>query len=305
MPESLAGQLVIAVSSRALFSLDESNRVFEDEGLSAYRRYQTDHENDRLQPGVAFPLIKRLLNLRDPVTEKALVEVILVSRNDADTGLRVFNSIESYGLPITRAAFTSGRSPFKYLTSFQADLFLSANPQDVQAALAQGHASAMLLNTPRLQDEDTQEEIRIAFDGDAVLFGDESERIYQEQGLSAFKQNEKDNSHIPLTPGPFKGFLQALQHIQKAYEPLAVQPIRTALVTARNAPTHKRVINTLRHWGIHLDEAYFLGGLSKKPILQQFRPHIFFDDQPLHCEAAAEIVPTGHVLSGIINSPLN
>lgn len=300
MPESLENKLVIAISSRALFDLEKSNQVFEEEGLERYIEYQIEHEDEPLLPGVAFPLIRRLLALRDPATGKEAVEVILVSKNDANTGLRVFNSIEHHKINITRAAFTSSRSPYIYLPSFKADLFLSANPEDVSLALQNGYASATLLTGPEYQDDDSLE-IRIAFDGDAVLFSDESEQIYKARGLEDFTRNEVEKCDIPLSPGPFKGFLEALNRLQTAYRAKAEQPIRTALVTARKAPSHKRAINTLRSWGVTVDEAFFLGGLSKEPILEKFRPHIFFDDQQSYCLPASKLVPTGHVPSGIAN----
>lgn len=300
MSETLAGKLVVAISSRALFNLEENNRVFEEEGLERYIEYQSVHENEPLQPGVAFPLIRRLLALKDPAGGREVVEVILISRNDANTGLRVFNSIQHHGLNITRAAFTSSRSPYSYLPAFQADLFLSANPEDVSLALQNGKASATLLSGPDYEDDESPE-IRIAFDGDAVLFSDEAEVVYKTKGLADFTRHEVEKSETPLMPGPFKGFLVALNRLQTLYQDQGKQPIRIALVTARQAPSHKRAINTLRAWGVTVDEAFFLGGLDKKPILDKFRPHIFFDDQKTYCLSAAEKVPTGHVPSGIAN----
>lgn len=300
MAGAFGDKLVIAISSRALFNLDESNRIFETQGLDEYSRYQIEHEDEQLGPGVAFSLIKRLLALRYPGTDESVVEIILVSKNDPNTGLRVLNSIENYQLEITRAAFTNGRSPYRYLSAFEADLFLSANPEDVRLALANGHASATIYTDLAYIDDETQE-IRIAFDGDAVIFSDEAERVFQEQGLEAFKKHEADKSDIPLMPGPFKPFLQALNNVQKAYRNSVDKPIRTALVTARSAPSHKRAIKTLRAWGIGVDEAFFLGGLDKAPILQRFQPHIFFDDQQTYCQRAAQFVPTGHVPSGVKN----
>ncbi len=298
--ESLDGKLVVAISSRALFDLEESNRIFEEKGLKEYIRYQEQHENEPLEPGTAFPLIKRLLALKNPETDKEAVEVILVSQNDANTGLRVFNSIEHYKLNITRAAFTCGNPAVTYLPSFKADLFLSANKGEVRRALEEGHASATILTGLNFADDETGES-RIAFDGDNVLFSDESEIIYQTQGLEEFKRHEQEKSDIPMEPGPFKGFLEALNRLQKAYQARNQRPIRTALVTARNAPAHKRAINTLRSWGVTLDEAFFLGGLDKGPVLQRFKPHIFFDDQQVHTASAAKIVPTGHVPTGVTN----
>lgn len=301
MPTSLDNRLVIAISSRALFELQESHQIYEAEGLESYTAYQIAHEEDVLAPGVAFPLIRRLLALRYPESQEPAVEVILVSKNDPNTGLRIFNSIEHYGLGITRAAFTGNRSPYQYLPAFRADLFLSADPGDVRLALEHGHAAATILTGLDFADDDT-DEIRIAFDGDAVLFSDEAERVFQREGLTGFLQHEVAKSELPLAPGPFKPFLEAINRLQSAYRSRSgAMPIRTALVTARNSPSHKRAVKTLRHWGVHIDEAFFLGGLNKVPTLQHYRPHIFFDDQQTYCEPASQIVPTGHVPAGIRN----
>lgn len=296
----LDNKIVIAISSRALFDLDESNHVFETEGLESYTNYQIVRENEILQPGVAFPLIKRLLSIHYPESEDSVAEIILVSKNDANTGLRVFNSIEYYNLNITRAAFTNGRPPYPYLSAFNADLFLSANSEDVRLALANGQASATILTGLNFQDDDTRE-VRIAFDGDAVLFSDEAEKIYREKGLEAFKKHEAEQADTPLAPGPFKAFLAAINNLQKAYVNSNNKPIRTALVTARSAPSHKRAIKTLRSWGVSIDEAFFLGGYDKAMVLERFKPHIFFDDQQNYCHNASAFVPTGHVPSGINN----
>lgn len=301
MPNTLDNRLVVAISSRALFELQESHHIYEAEGLAKYVEYQIEHEEDVLAQGVAFPLIRRLLALRYPDSQEPAVEVILVSKNDPNTGLRIFNSIEHYGLGITRAAFTSNRSPYQYLPAFRADLLLSADQDDVRLALEHGYAAATILTGLNFADDDT-DEIRIAFDGDAVLFSDEAERVYQAEGLAGFLQNEVSKSELPLAPGPFKPFLEAVNRLQLAYQsPSGIKPIRTALVTARNSPSHKRAVKTLRHWGVHVDEAFFLGGLDKVPILQQYRPHIFFDDQRAYCDPASQVVPTGHVPAGVRN----
>ena len=300
MTVSLDNKVVIAVSSRALFNLDDSNKLFEEQGLEAFTQYQIEHEDEILDKGVAFSLIKQLLEIRYPGTEENAFEVILISQNDANTGLRVFNSIEKHNLNITRAAFTCGRSPYKYLAPFNSSLFLSAKIDDVKLALENGHAAATILSGIYFNDDENIE-LRIAFDGDAVLFSDESEAIYKEKGLDEFKKNESLNSDIPLNSGPFKSFLESLSNIQKAFIAYERKQIRTALVTARNAPSHKRAIKTLRHWGVHIDESFFLGGLDKAPILEQFKPHIFFDDQMSYCEAASRIAPTAHVTYGIAN----
>lgn len=291
-------KLVVAISSRALFDLDESHAVFERDGVDAYCAYQIEHENTPLQPGTAFPLVRKLLALNGNDLENPKVEVILLSRNSADTGLRVFNSIKHHNLNITRASFTRGESTHKYIPAFGADLFLSSNPEDVQQALAAGHAAATIL--PSTVELNTSEQLRIAFDGDAVLFSDESERIFKQQGLKAFSANETAAANTPLMGGPFKGFLAALHAIQAEY-PSEQSPIRTALITARAAPAHERVIRTLREWNIRIDEALFLGGMDKGAFLKAFGADIFFDDQKRHCDSAREHVATGHVPHGIAN----
>ncbi len=290
--------LVVAISSRALFDLDESHRVFEDHGLEDYSSYQVARENNDLKPGVAYPLVRKLLALNEDAVEHPGVEVILMSRNSADTGLRIFNTIEQHGLKIERAVFTNGASPYRYMASFGAHLFLSTHAEDVRRTLEAGFAAAMIL--PAVAERRESGQLRIAFDGDAVLFSDEAERIYQEQGLDAFAESEKRAACTPLTGGPFKPFLMALHQIQSAY-PIENNPIRTALVTARSAPAHKRVILTLREWGIRIDEALFLGGKAKGPFLDAFGADIFFDDQQLHCESANKHVATGHVPHGVVN----
>jgi len=291
--------LVVAISSRALLDLDESHTVFEQQGLEAYAAYQLCHESDFLKPGVAFQLVKKLLALNTDDKRHQGVEVILVSRNSADSGLRIFNSIEHHGLNIQRAVFTNGESPFRYMQAIGTDLFLSGHAEDVRRTLQAGFAAAMIL--PGAQDRPDGEQLRIAFDGDAVLFDDEAERVYQNEGLEVFAQTEKKHAKKPLNDGPFKSFLQALQAIQSAY-PMDDNPIRTALVTARAAPAHKRVILTLRKWGIRIDEALFLGGKPKGPFLAAFGADIFFDDQRVHCDSAQDHVATGHVLHGVRNA---
>ncbi len=293
-------QLVIAISSRALFDLEESHRVFTEEGVEAYCRYQIEHEDSVLEPGVAYELTRKLLRLnRAADSSSPRVEVILLSRNSADTGLRVFNSIQAHDLEITRAAFTSGETPYRYVAPFGAHLFLSAEPDDVRAALDDGYAAAAIV--PSRQDRSKRDDVRLAFDGDAVLFDDASERIYQEQGIEAFQNSEISRAREPLGGGPFRHFLAALHRLQAAL-PADDPPLRTALVTARAAPAHERVIRTLRAWGIRIDEALFLGGLPKGDFLRTFGADIFFDDQQGHVESAAEHVATGHVLHGVTNT---
>lgn len=290
-------QLVIAISSRALFNLDESHRVYTEQGLAAYSQYQIDHEEEVLEKGEAFPLVEKLLRLNERLQQHR-VEVILLSRNSADTGLRVFNSIQHYNLPISRAAFCGGEDPYRYITAFGCHLFLSTDPQDVRLALQEGVAAATLL--ARGQPKEAGSQLRFAFDGDAVLFSDESERIYKTQGLEAFARNEREAAKLPLTGGPFKPFLAALHSLQSEFGPDDA-PIRTALVTARSAPAHERVIRTLRAWNIRIDESLFLGGLTKAAFLKAYGADVFFDDQQFHCDAASLHVATGHVPHGVAN----
>ena len=290
--------LVVAISSRALFDLDESHAVFESQGLEAYAEYQLNRENEVLEPGEAFPLVKKLLALNETRVNHQGVEIILISRNSADSGLRIFNSIEHHGLDIQRAVFTNGESPFRYMKAIGTGLFLSGHDEDVRQTLQAGFAAALIL--PGARNRPGGEQLRIAFDGDAVLFSDEAERVYQSEGLEAFARQEKQRADTPLPDGPFKPLLQALHDIQSSY-PIDNNPIRTALVTARSAPAHKRVILTLRKWGIRIDEALFLGGKPKGPFLAAFGADIFFDDQQVHCDSAREHVATGHVPNGIRN----
>lgn len=296
MGYDLEEKIVIGVSSRALFDLSYENEIFETQGVEAYRDYQLAHENDCLKPGPGFALIQALLNLNNSTKSEKKVEVIVMSRNSADTSLRVFHSIREYGLPITRAVLVSGASLAPYLEAFRTDLFLSAYEDDVQSAINCGIAAGIICSDGihTYNREEVPSQIRIAFDGDAVIFSDESERIYQEQGLEAFEENERLQAQNPLKEGPFAGFLRLLSGIQKEYGEDEV-PIRTALVTARSAPAHERVIRTLRAWDVRVDEAFFLGGVPKRDVLKAFGAHIFFDDQAVHTVPASEVVPAARV----------
>lgn len=295
MPYDLTSPLVIGISSRALFNLESENKIYEEEGLSAYEEYQVKHEKDLLQKGAAFQLVRAFLKLNELQKER-LVEVIVMSRNSPNTSLRIFNSIQDYELDITRAALTGGAEIAPYLRAFQTDLFLSANPTDVKQAIDSDIAAGMILpGNPHADPRDKIEQIRIAFDGDAVLFNAESERIYQHQGIEAFAENERIKADIPLSKGPFANFLATIAHIQASFASRDVPPIRTALVTSRNAPAHERAIKTLRNWGVRVDEAYFLGGVSKRDVLAAFGAHIFFDDQRTHTDPASEVVPAAVV----------
>ena len=286
--------LVIGITSRALFDLDYSHKIFEDQGLEAYREYQISNENKILNPGQAFPLVKKLLNLSRELKGEKFVEVVLLSRNSADTGLRIFNSIESHNLDIKRAAFCGGNSPHTYAKSFGAHLFLSTEFSDCKLALKSGVAAARIIPTGVAKTRESQ--LKVAFDGDAVIFSEESQEIYDSQGLDAFDRNEKNLANKPLLGGPFKPFLSELHRLQNLF-PQSECPIRIALVTARSAPSHERVIRTLRDWKIRIDESLFLGGLRKAEFLKVYQADIFFDDQEENCGSASEEVPTGQVVN--------
>ena len=286
----LDDKLVVGISSRALFDLENENTIYEQEGLKAYSEYQLGHETDILKPGTAFSLIKALHKLN--ADGNYLTEIIVMSKNSADTSLRIFNSIEHYGLNISRAALVGGASISPYLNAFRTDLFLSANELDVQEAINVNIASGIICSHSEypINPTDDIKQIRIAFDGDAVIFSDESERIYQEQGLQAFAEHERKNAQNPLPEGPFAKLLKTISIIQKEF-PKEIAPIRTALVTARNAPAHERVIRTLRAWNVRIDEAFFLGGIEKSEVLKAFGANIFFDDQTVHTDPASKLVP--------------
>lgn len=289
-------KLTIAISSRALFDLSESHKIFEEQGVEAYAKFQYANEDEPLEAGVGFSLVKKILNLS---SEKLPIDVILLSSNSAETGLRIFNSIESHQLNITRAVFTRGAKAYPYLKALEVDLFLSADANDVKNALKEGYAAASIFSASHKPNDSKQ--LRIAFDGDAVIFSDESEQIFQEKGLKAFEKNEQKHAKIPLKAGRFEPFLKVLQQLQSCF-PENDNPIRTALVTARSAPSHKRVIHTMRERGIRLDEAFFLGGLDKGKFLAEFGADIFFDDQTKHCQSATDNgIASGHVLDGIKN----
>lgn len=296
MAYGLENKLVIGVSSRALFDLTKENALFEEKGVESYRTYQIEHEEEVLKPGPGFSLVKALLALNKLPGGKERIEVIVMSRNSPDTSLRVFHAIRHYGLPITRAVLVSGASLAPYLKAFQTDLFLSACEEDVQAAVDSRIAAGIICgNSGRIYKECMEKEtIKIAFDADAVIFSDESECIFKREGLAAFEENERKNARKPLMEGPFANFLKIISDLQKEF-PAEHVPIRTALVTARSAPAHERVIRTLREWGVRIDEAFFLGGIEKKAVLQAFGADIFFDDQSVHTIPASEVVLAARV----------
>jgi 5'-nucleotidase len=296
---SLDGKLVVAISSRALFNFEEENQVFEQNDDRAYMDLQLQRLEQPAKPGVAFSLVKKLLAFNQ--ADAARVEVVILSRNDPVSGMRVFRSAQHYGLDIQRGSFTRGQPPWRYLKPLHANLFLSAHLSDVRAALDAGVPAAQVYPHSAHASEAHPNEVRIAFDGDAVLFSDEAERVFQAQGLNAFQQHEKDRASQPLSAGPFKPLLVALHRLQAEGTP--DMRIRTALVTARSAPAHERAIRTLMQWNIQVDEALFLGGLPKGEFLREFEPDFFFDDQTGHIESAARHVPAGHVASGVQNTP--
>ena len=307
MPVSLDGQLVVAISSRALFDFEEENEVFEASDDRAYMRLQLERLDVTAKPGVAFSLVNKLLAFnRAPASEAGeasptqRVEVVILSRNDPVSGMRVFRSSKQHGLPIQRGVFTRGHPPWRYLQPLNANLFLSTNEADVRSALDAGTPAARVFPNSARASAAHPNEVRIAFDGDAVLFSDEAEQVFQAQGLAAFQQHESDKAQQPLPDGPFKPLLAALHRLQQAGTSEGMH-IRTALVTARSAPAHERAIQTLMSWNIAVDEAMFLGGLDKGGFLREFEPDFFFDDQTGHVTSAAQHVPAGHVQSGVAN----
>ena len=299
MPASLEGQLVVAISSRALFDFEEENTLFEASDDHAYMALQQQRLDVPAKPGVAFSLVNKILGFNS--VDRQRVEVVVLSRNDPISGMRVFRSAQHYSLDIRRGVFTRGQSPWRYLQPLKAQLFLSVNEDDVRSALAAGVAAARVFPLSARASSAHPFELRIAFDGDAVLFSDEAEQVYQREGLDAFQAHETARANTPLPPGPFKPVLEALHGLQR--EPSEAMRVRTALVTARSAPAHERAIRTLMDWQIEVDEAMFLGGLAKGEFLREFEPDFFFDDQVGHIHSAAAHVPSGHVSTGVTNEP--
>lgn len=299
-------KLVIAVSSRALFNLENENQIFYTQGEEEYIEYQWQHKDELLDKGVAFPFVKRLLQF-NALKKDGIVEVILLSKNSPISGLRAFKSCEKYGLGITRGVFTAGNDPYPYMKAFNCCLFLSADKDDVKHAIRQSLPAGCVLPTNAPDDPKTGE-LRIAFDFDGVIADDSSERIYQEKGIEEYQREEKTNADTPMLPGPLRELIDKLSKIQhwerriKKKNPSYQPKLRIAIVTARNAPAHERVITTLKNWGITTVEAFFLGGLEKRRILEIFKPHLFFDDQMQHLEPACENTPSVHIPFGIINN---
>nr|WP_319491649.1 5'-nucleotidase [uncultured Desulfobacter sp.] len=310
MPYDLSKRLVIGLASSALFDLKDSDKVFTEKGEDVYREYQLEKLNEPLPPGVAFPFIKRLLSLNQLRPSDPPVEVMLLSKNDPDTGLRVMKSIQHHGLGMTRAIFLQGRHPHKYIRALNISLFLSANEVDVQEAISSGFPAGQVLSS-NIEDESSDSELRIAFDFDGVVADDEAEAIYQKtHDLNKFHEHEQENVNVTHNPGPLKDFLKKVSDIQKMekeksqtdgfYSP----KLRISIVTARNAPSHERVINSMRSWGIIVNEAFFLGGIDKSNVLEILKPHIFFDDQKLHLESASKVLPSVHIPFGVANQKI-
>ncbi|WP_373033856.1 5'-nucleotidase [Sulfurovum sp.] len=307
MPFNLKDTLVIGISATALFDLSEADNLFREEfakdpdrAIENYREYMLKHEEDPLDEGIGFPLVKALLNLNQykKKDEAPLVEVVIMSRNSAETGVRVLNAIRQIGLEITRSAFTAGESGADYLEAFDVDLFLTTNESDAQKVIdSRACASAVLSIPPEYKCDIPEGQVRIAFDGDAVLFDESSELVYKQQGMQAFHENENNAQDVPMNEGPFASFLKKLSRLQERL-PMKVEfsPVRIAIVTARNSPSDLRVIKTLRHWGVYVDEVFFLGGIEKSNILKAFKAHIFFDDQDDHLQTSSLVVPSGKVL---------
>lgn len=312
MPYEIDNRLVIGVASSAVFDLTETDRVFKSEGEEQYRKYQEENLNTPLPKGIAFPFIKRLLALNDlsPDSEDPLVEVVLLSRNDPDTGLRVMKTIEYYGLGMTRAIFMQGKSPYEYIPALNIALFLSAHKPDIDAAISLGHPAGQVLES-KFDDDEGDRTLRIAFDFDGVLAGDESESVMQESGLTAFHDYEVRNVMLPHNPGPLKELLVRVSKIQPAEEahkkknPEYENRIRVSIVTARNAPSHERALKTLKSWGVMANDAFFLGGIDKGRILKVLKPHIFFDDQSRHLKSTSTVAPSVHIPFGVTNQSAN
>ncbi|MEU8969958.1 5'-nucleotidase [Streptomyces monashensis] len=306
-PYDLADRLVVGVASSALFDLRESDAVFREQGEEAYRAYQEAHVDDTLRPGVAFAFIRRLLSLNDlGEPGDPLVEVIILSRNDPDTGLRVMRSIQTHELPISRAVFMQGRAPYAFVTALNMSLFLSANGADVREAVAAGLPAGHVLGSS-YADDPADTELRIAFDFDGVLAGDAAEQVYQSGGLEEFREHETRNAATPHDPGPLRDFLAGVNRIQRREEerrrtePDYPSRVHVSLVTARAAPAHERAVRSLKQWGVRVNDAFFLGGIEKGAVLKVLRPHIFIDDQVTHLETTSRTTPSVHVPFGKLN----
>ncbi|TDU74306.1 5'-nucleotidase [Streptomyces sp. KS 21] len=308
MKYDLSDRLVVGIASSALFDLTDSDAVFRERGEDAYRSHQETHVDDVLGKGVAFPFVRRLLSLNDlSDPSDPLVEVIILSRNDPDTGMRVMRSIKAHDLPISRAVFRQGRPSHRFMPALNMSLFLSANGPDVRDAVAEGLPAGHVLQTARIDDE-TDRELRIAFDFDGVVAGDAAERIYQSGGVDAFRAHEVRNATTPHDPGPLRDFLAGINRLQRREEeqrrndPAYRPRVRVSLVTARDAPAHERAVASLKGWGLRVNDAFFLGGIDKAAVMKALDPHIFFDDQVSHLNATAPGTPSVHIPFGVVNT---
>lgn len=308
MPYPIEKKLVVGVSSSALFSLDREDTIYKENGIDEYRQFQIDHKKDILAKGIAFPFIKKFLDINKTYTEEMPVEVVLLSKNSPETGIRILNSIQHYELDITRAAFTSGKSPFPYIPAYNISLFLSTNQLDVEKSIQAGHPAGQFLNSNVSTTEDDFNELIVAFDFDGVIADDGSEAVYkQSESLKKFHEHELENIETPHNPGPLADFFRKLSYFQrletkKENENSAYNKIvRTAIITARNSPSHERAINTLSSWGVTVDELFLMGGVEKSRILNVLKPHIYFDDQLVHLNKELTNIPLVHIPFGVAN----
>ncbi|MDP0561125.1 MAG: 5'-nucleotidase [Candidatus Endonucleobacter sp. (ex Gigantidas childressi)] len=310
MEHPIHKKLVIGVASSALFDLSESDKVFNEDGEDKYRKYQRENIDNTLEKGVAFPFIKRFLSLNKTFEDRDPVEVVLLSRNDPDTGLRVFRSINKHNLDISRAAFMAGHSPYAFIPAFNVSLFLSANMEDVKKAIEAGYPAGIVMPS-EIKDDDNDTKLKVAFDFDGVIADDESETVFKKSNLAGFQDHEKENVHIPHKTGPladlFKklSFLQKLERKKQCDNSSYQRVLRISIVTARSAPAHERVVTTLNQWGVSADDTFFLGGMKKNRILEILKPHMFFDDQLIHLEPSDSGIPMVHIPFGIANNKAN
>lgn len=311
MPYPIEKKLVVGVSSTALFDLEKEESIFINEGLEKFREFQTKNTKLILNKGLAYPFIKRFLNINNVYNDEKPVEVVLFSKNSPETGMRIFNSIKHYNLDISRAAFTSGKSPFRYIPAYNISLFLSTNEIDVLNAIEAGYPAGRFIKT-KVEDDETDTELRVAFDFDGVIADDESERVYADSGqLNLYQQYETTHKQEPLMPGPLGDFFKKLSIFQKmeskkqAKDPTYRKILSTSIITARNAPAHERAINTLKSWNVGVDEMFLLGGINKSRILEVMKPHLFLDDQISHLDPKLLNIPLVHIPFGIRNVKAN
>lgn len=309
MPYPIERKLVVGVSSNALFNLELEDKIFEDEGIDRYRKFQRANKATPLYGGIAMPFIKRFLHINKVYQDEIPVEVVLLSKNSPETGIRLFNAIKDHGLDISRAAFTSGKSPYNYIPAYNISLFLSRNEQDVINAINANHGAGRIIKT-QIVDDDMDMELRVAFDFDGVIADDQAEKVYTDTGqLALFHEHEQENISVPHNPGPLADFFKKLSFFQQletkkeVADPSYKKMLKTAIVTARNAPSHERALNTLKEWGVTVDEMFLLGGIEKRRILEILKPHLFFDDQMTHLDPKLENIPLVHIPFGVVNKP--